>query len=217
MQANKWPQLKSGWNGLLGALLLLATCAACAPTDTPTPATPTPAVAPTATTVAATPIPQNPVATTAVAHPTAKASAELASLTTIIEEEAKSYPTSSAPGNFPDSLKNAVGTPQRKCVDVEMGRNDELAVTRSGEFILQTLIPKYTKIAWSQWHLSETTVLTVKALKVGSPNTTLSFGPFRAVIDGWGYPSAIDLPGGATWVLVATADVNWGCFIITMP
>lgn len=122
----------------------------------------------------------------------------------------------------------SVGTTERKCVD---GPTTKLAVSqiRSGDFVIggqiggwrTPLAGKASKIWWAPYHnpLDDSATLVVRGARLGHPGDTIRYkksdiGYAMFKSDAF-FPSGLFLPRAGSWLLVATAGDDWGCFILT--
>jgi hypothetical protein len=130
-----------------------------------------------------------------------------------------------------DSAAQAMarGTSERKCVDVTA-----LSIAQSGDFVVGPFDrysavwhTGYGKLWWQPRHIStnETLPLVVRASRLEPAGSDRVFGqsslarggsPTGGIISQTRfYPTGIHFPTTGTWLMVATAGDNWGCFVFS--
>ncbi len=143
------------------------------------------------------------------------------------EAEGAAFPHSAAPRNVSSAYQTPVGgTTDRRCVSAAEYR--PAGGLRSGDFIIRGGLgmraTRGDQILWLPWHnpFEYRDTLVVRAGRLGSPADTV-----RITRSGWawqmghprtdsGFPSTVTLPSAGTWLLIATAGMDWGCFEVTV-
>ena len=151
------------------------------------------------------------------------------------EAQGKRHPRSRAPARFPPLLaaRQDIDTPERRCVEVGTAN-----VVRAGDVLASpfALYAQYwrtggtPKVSWFGGHVRSgvPTQLIVRATRLDTARSshvwvgekkTLSWG-FATILpylsSGWGNATTFDLPAPGRWLLVATIDQNWGCFVYSL-
>lgn len=134
-------------------------------------------------------------------------------------------------GTTPDTVSSAFSTPvggttERRCVSAADYRAP--GGLRSGEFIIRGGLGMQAnrgdKILWLPWHnpFEFRDTLVVRAVRLESPSDTVRITRSGSA---WqmghprtesGFPSTVTLPAAGTWLLIATAGKDWGCFELTV-
>ena len=169
----------------------------------------------------------------AVAAHTALAQMGIPSSVAAAEAEGAAFPRGAAPSIVaPDSARPFAGTETRKCVTPSATGNDTGGQLRSGEFIVRGYFAgrngaraqHASKFLWVPLHdpLDYPNALLVRAERIGHPEDA-----FRQAVADWAYPgrdhkregsfpSLVTFPSAGTWVVIATAGNDWGCFLVTV-
>lgn len=149
------------------------------------------------------------------------------------EAEGAAFPQHAAPPNVaPDFARTFAGTAARKCVAPSATGDDTGGQVRSGEFIVRGRFagrfgPRAqtgSKIYWIPMHnpLDYPNALLIRGNRIGHPDDA-----FRLAVADWaypgrgyehegGFPSVVTFSAPGTWVVVATAGNDWGCFVMTV-
>jgi len=146
------------------------------------------------------------------------------------EVEGASYPRAASPAYTPSVFTSEfVGTTERKCFAQPL--NTTGGSLRSGEMILRTRLTgrwglragRESKILWQPLHnpFEYPDTLLIRAVRIDSPADSL-----RLSIPNWGYspgakqesafPSTVQFPTSGSWLVIATAGSDWGCFVLTV-
>ena len=147
------------------------------------------------------------------------------------EAEALSFPradpTSLVQAKLADSA--FAGTPDRRCVAASSVQDVRATGSvRSGEILVRGLPGEATlaagnehKILWLPLHGSRELrgPLVLRAVRIDQPTDSLRLTIAHAVYGGgargvYGYPSLVSFPAAGRWLVVATADSDWGCFVL---
>ena len=145
---------------------------------------------------------------------------------TVVEAERQATGLARGTPNNPrrDWDSPARGTTERTCVDT-----DSVSIAQSGDFIVGPFAQYnanwnagYGKLVWQPAVLSpsEPTTLTVRAVRLDTPDAARVFEGFPLTYSRAGptkfHVTGVHLPTRGRWLLVATAGMNWGCFIHTV-
>jgi hypothetical protein len=148
------------------------------------------------------------------------------------EAEGAAVPPSILNGTAaPIFMQSYDGTPDRKCAEAPAGMHHPNASLRSGEFILRSdlisasepVINHAHKILWWPLHnpYQYPSTLLLRAVRLSNPGDSL-----RISITHWAwngtkqqsaFPSSIRFPSAGTWLVIATAGSDWGCFVLPVP
>jgi hypothetical protein len=122
------------------------------------------------------------------------------------------------------------GTAERRCV-----AGVAIGPVRSGEFVIGGQLGeselgklgafpgprrgKGAKIWWNPLHSAQGMGLLVRARRLGTADT-LTFSSTILANEGSPttrfFPTGFVFPSAGRWLVVATADANWGCFVLTV-
>ena len=141
------------------------------------------------------------------------------------------YPRGAAPEHAAADFRRASGgTTERRCVAQYPAGSTADNQLRSGEFIVRGPLVKDkslvanrpNKIVWMPLHdpVAHPAALLLRASRIGHPGEG-----FRQAVDYLGYPgrghehefffvSGTTFPQPGTWVVIATAGDDWGCFLL---
>lgn len=120
------------------------------------------------------------------------------------------------------------GTTERRCVTAPPDDSIVGGSLRSGEFIARTRFTgrwgirssRGHKILWLPLHSARSPEqpLLIRAARIGSLSDSL-----RQIIErpvhshgADGYPSTVEFPAPGQWLVVASTETDWGCFIVTV-
>jgi hypothetical protein len=118
---------------------------------------------------------------------------------------------------FKDFIEAAVGTTDRKCVEVSgQGR------MRSGDFVAAMPgflkpAPRGTKVMWISTRPAPTPArypLTITATRIDVPGEGRVFGV--DTLNAPRYPSGPTLPSAGKWMMITRAGAAWGCFVVAV-
>jgi hypothetical protein len=119
------------------------------------------------------------------------------------------------------------GTAERRCVVTPDNAHAVDGSLRSGEMIVRAgwsgttgfEANKERKILWMPIHNPFTdhlTKLVIRASRIGSENDSLRLviapAAKSSTSSNKGFPSLVSFPAAGTWLVVATAGDDWGCF-----
>jgi hypothetical protein len=150
------------------------------------------------------------------------------------EAEGAAFPRRAVPAAVASAFAQPFGgTAERRCVAVPPTPKDRLShPLRSGDFIVNSAFGgpegpharQGLKIAWVPLHspVAARSPLVVRAARIGHSADSLRIRVRRWVSNGHGSTieggiiSVVRFPTPGTWMAVATAGVDWGCFLVTV-
>ena len=145
------------------------------------------------------------------------------------EAEGASYSRATAPAYTPAAFTSAfTGTPARKCTALPSS-NETNGPLRSGEMVVRARLTgpwglkadRAHKIYWQPLHnpFEFRDTLLIRAVRIDDPADSL-----RLSVPGWayspgakresGFPSEVRFPTAGSWLVLATAGTDWGCFVL---
>ncbi len=148
------------------------------------------------------------------------------------EAEGAAFPRGAAPTFVSINFSHPFdGTAERKCVapSATEGQSEQL---RSGEILIRGQFVgewgpearRTNKFLWIPVHnpFEFPNALLLRAARIGHPEDA-----FRVAIADWGYegrgheresgfPSGVALPKAGSWMIIATAGDDWGCFLFSV-
>jgi hypothetical protein len=146
------------------------------------------------------------------------------------EAEGAAYVRSTAPAYTPTAFTSPfTGSVERKCT-VQPSTDATNGALRSGEIVMRTRVigpwglkaDRPHKILWLPLHnpYEFRDTLLIRAVRIDNPADT-----FRLSVPNWayggrahmqesGFPSEVRFPTAGSWIVIATAGSDWGCFVL---
>jgi len=122
-----------------------------------------------------------------------------------------------AGGTEPVMYADAFGPKERQCVDAE-----KHVTARSGEFVAGPFDAHVMmaglgrKVWWTPRQGAAMPPMQLRAVKIGSPDTTVTW-TFPSVVrneNGYFFNTTFRFPEVGKWLVVVTSGENWGCFLL---
>lgn len=155
---------------------------------------------------------------------------QIATSVAAAESEGASFPHGARPAVVGEAFgRQFGGTAERRCV-VPPGNIYAVGGSlRSGEMIVRSGVLEFEanqarKVAWMPLHHPDVykTKLTIRAMRIGGDSALDSL---RLTVPDWvwsgprtnsGFVNLVTFPAAGTWLVVATAGEDWGCFEFTV-